>query len=316
MIITVTLNPALDKTVRVDTMRPNALNRLRNVMLDAGGKGVNVSAMIQALGGVSIAAGFAGGSTGDELLARIEQKGLNHDFTRIAAITRTNLKVIADNGALTELNEPGPDISRTELAAIEEKLLELAAEGNTFVLSGSLPKGTESDMYKKLCGILREKNAAVFLDADGLALKLALDTAPEKAPDFIKPNRCELLNLFGIEDRNEISEEALSGLCIKLLDRGVTLVALSMGESGALFVCRKGIWRSPAVPVIVRSTVGAGDSMVGALVYGFEKGLALEESFALAMAASAGACTTEGTNPPSRALVDDLLSRVILHKIA
>ncbi|MFP3040241.1 1-phosphofructokinase [Treponema primitia] len=314
MIITVSLNPALDKTARVDVMRPNSLNRLEDVRLDAGGKGVNVSAMIQTLGGNSMAAGFAGGGAGDELLARIAGQGLAHDFVRIASVTRTNLKLVDKGGSLTELNEPGPEITAEEYEALEKKLLGFGTKGNFFVLSGSLPRGLQKDTYKKLCALLRKNGAAVFLDADGEALEKALTSIGTEVPDFIKPNRFELLKLFNMEDR-ETSETVLIQLCKQLLERGVSLVCLSMGPEGALFVNPQGTWRSPALPVKVQSSVGAGDSMVGALVYGFEKGLGAEACFALAMAASAGACTTEGTRPPSPDLVNELLKQVKLQKI-
>jgi 1-phosphofructokinase len=101
-----------------------------------------------------------------------------------------------------------------------------------------------------------------------------------------------------------------------LLDKGVNLVALSMGGEGAIFADKNGVWRASALPVQVCSTVGAGDSMTGALACGFEQGLPAEQCFSLAMAASAGACTTEGTNPPSRVLVDKLLEQTRLEKIA
>jgi 1-phosphofructokinase len=314
MIITVTLNPALDKTARVDTVRVNALNRLRDITLDAGGKGVNVSAMIRALGGESIAVGFSGG---EELRSLIAKKGLKSDFVRIAAVTRTNLKVVADNGALTEFNEPGPEIRDGEWRELEQKLSGYAVKGNTVVLSGSLPAGLGKDTYKKLSVMLRRAGAAVFLDADGEALKHALDAGPDGVPDYIKPNRYELLQYFGIADDERAGqpETKLVELCRVLLGRGIKLVALSMGEAGAIFVNGEGAWRAPALPVQVRSTVGAGDSMTGALVYGFEQGLPEEQCFALAMAASAGACTTEGTNPPSCALVDTLLTQVRMEKM-
>lgn len=316
MIITVTLNPALDKTAKVDLMRPNALNRLREVKLDAGGKGVNVSAMIQALGGGSIAVGFSGGGAGEELLSRIAQKGLRHEFVHIAAVTRTNLKVVANDGALTELNEPGPAISAGEWREMEQKLSGCGTKGNIVVLSGSLPSGLGTDTYKNLSTMLRQSGAAVFLDADGEALRLALASAPNAVPDYIKPNQHELLEYFGISDDERVSETQVIDLCRSLLERGIKQLALSMGGEGAIFVNRNGVWRAPALPVQVRSTVGAGDSMTGALAYGFEKGLPEEQCFALAMAASAGACTTEGTNPPSRALVDELIKQVRVEKIA
>jgi 1-phosphofructokinase len=316
MIITVTLNPALDKTAKVDVMRPNALNRLREIKLDAGGKGVNVSAMIQVLGGDSIAVGFSGGGAGEELLSLIAQKGLRHDFVHIAAVTRTNLKVVANDGCLTELNEPGPKISAHEWREMEQRLSGCGTKGSIVVLSGSLPVGLGADTYKNLSAMLRQSGAEVFLDADGEALRLALDSAPDTVPDYIKPNLHELLEYFSISDDACVSDAHVIDLCRSLLERGIKLLALSMGGEGAIFVNRHGVWRAPSLPVQVHSTVGAGDSMTGALAYGFEKGLPEDHCFTLAMAASAGACTTEGTNPPGRALVDELIKQVRIEKIA
>jgi 1-phosphofructokinase len=316
MIITVTLNPALDKTARVDVLRPNDLNRLRDLRLDAGGKGVNVSAMIRALGGESVAVGFAGGGAGDELLSLIAGKGIKADFVRTAAATRINLKVIVADGALTELNEPGPEISAAEWRMMEQKLSGYAVAGNIAVLSGSLPAGLGADTYRNLAAMLRSHGTLVFLDAGGEAFALALEGGPGEVPAYIKPNRYELLEYAGIRNDEDVSEAKLLELCETLLDRGIKLAALSLGESGALFVSRSGAWRAPALPVQACSPVGAGDSMTGALAYGLEKGLPEEQCFSLALAASAGACTTEGTNPPDRALVDRLLTQVTLQKIA
>jgi 1-phosphofructokinase len=317
MIITVTLNPALDKTARLDELRPGALNRLREVTLDAGGQGVNVSAMIRSLGGDSIAVGFAGGGAGDELLARSAAQGLRGAVGPIAAVTRTNLKIVAADGSLTEFNEPGPAVQGGEWRELEQKLSVYGADGNIIVLSGSLPAGLGADTYQTLSAALRRAGAAVFLDADGEALRRALDGGADGVPDYVKPNRYELLQYFGIRDDEAVTETKLAELCRVLIEKkGVKLAALSLGAEGALFVSGNGVWRSPAVPVRVRSTVGAGDSMTGALVYGFERGLPEEQRFALAMAASAGACATAGTNPPPRSLVDSLLAQVNIERIA
>lgn len=315
MIITVTLNPALDKTAMVDVMRPNALNRLENVVTDCGGKGVNVSAMIQALGGQSVAAGFAGGGSGEELLARITGKGLRHDFVKIRDSTRTNLKVVDRDGELTEFNEPGPEVSEEEWRALKEKLTAYAGKENTFVLSGSLCRGLQTDTYRTLCGLLRSQGAAVFLDADGEALRSALEADAASVPDYIKPNRYEILKYFGVADDKQVTEDRLIDLSRTMLKKGIKLCALSMGDEGALFITNNGLWRSGPLNIRVQSSVGAGDSMVGALVYGFEDNLDAEQCFALAMAASAGACTTVGTNPPGRILVNELLTQVKLQQI-
>lgn len=315
MIVTVTLNPALDKTARVDRLRLNGLNRLRDLRVDAGGKGINVSAVIRALGGESLALGFAGAGAGAELLSRIAAKGLRADFVRVAGATRTNLKVVDDAGALTELNEAGPCIAAEERERLEQKLAAYAGAGNTIALCGSLPPGLGADTYGRLCALLRRGGGGVFLDADGAGLEHALGGGPEAVPDWVKPNRVELLRYFKIPEAEPVSEQRLAELCRMLLAKGVKLAAVSLGADGALFASASGLYRAPCVPVETRSTVGAGDSMVGALVYGFEQRLPEEQCFALAMAASAGACTTDGTNPPSRALVDELLPKTRIERI-
>jgi 1-phosphofructokinase len=310
MIITVTLNPALDKTAHVDRVCPGALNRLRDVTVDAGGKGVNVSSVVSVLGGKTIAAGFAGGTTGEELLKRLDDRAIPHDFVRIAGDTRVNLKLIDDEGALTELNEPGALVSPGEWQALEKKLSSLASKDTIFVLSGSLPAGLGADTYRNLCLALRGRNGSrVFVDADGEPLRQALLAAP----DYIKPNRYELLQYFSAPP--DTPEPRLVEFCRELLAKGLSFVALSMGEEGALFVTEAAAYRSPPLPVPVRSTVGAGDSMVAALAYGLDQGLSPEQSMTLAMAASAAAVTTAGTKAPDLALVKELETKVQLYRI-
>ncbi|MCL1992423.1 MAG: 1-phosphofructokinase [Spirochaetes bacterium] len=316
MTVTLTLNPALDKTANLDALKPGAMNRLQNIRLDGAGKGLNVSAVLHALGGDSIALGFAGGNTGDHLLSLFAQKGVKTDFVRIAGETRTNLKVNDAQGSLTELNEPGPKITDGEWRQLEEKLIRYAKRGNTLVLSGSLPPGLGGDTYKKLSSLFRDGGAAVFLDADREAQKLALDSSRCEVPNYIKPNRFELLQYFGIDERENVSDGELAKMCVSLLDKGIELVALSMGAGGAIFANKNGVWRAPAIKVEVRSTVGAGDSVTAGLLYGFGQGMPDEQCFALALATSAAACTTEGTNPPDRALVDSLLAKTRIEKIS
>jgi 1-phosphofructokinase len=312
MIVTVTLNPALDKTAWVDRLRPASLNRLSNITVDAGGKGVNVSAVIRELGGESVATGFAGGGAGGELLSRIDAMGIRADFAPIAGSTRTNLKVVDERGELTELNEPGPDVSGDEWRTLEKKLLGYAKAGTIFALSGSVPPSLDADVYAKLCALLKGAGASVFLDADGEAFRAALDG--ESVPDFIKPNRYEVLQYFGLPD-SESSDADLVGYCEQFLAKGCKTVALSLGAAGALFADAGGVWRASALTVDVRSTVGAGDSMCAALLYGTERGMDAESRYALAVAVSAAACATAGTKPPPRGLIDSMVSQVVMRKI-
>ncbi|MCC8109673.1 MAG: 1-phosphofructokinase family hexose kinase [Planctomycetes bacterium] len=303
-IVTVTLNPALDKTVVLDELRPGELNRLRDVVVDVGGKGINVSKMIAALGGDSLATGFVGGGTGGEIVRALDGMGIRHDFVRIAVPTRTNTKVLDRGSRLTELNEPGPTVGPAEFAALADTLTAAAGPYALFVFSGSLTNGVGPDSYRKLLDMVKPAGATTFLDADGEAFRQAV----EAGPAFIKPNRFELFQYFGQEETDDMRNVA--GLCRRLLDRGVGRIAVSMGADGALFVSPDDAFLCPGLPVAAHSSVGAGDSMVGAIAYGTATGMPWRDTARLAMATSAGAVTTVGTKPPERSLVDELAGRV------
>lgn len=307
MIVTVTDNPSIDKTAELNKLEPGALNRLQNVLSDAGGKGVNVSkTLAMSLGYSSLATGFVGANA-EQFLGTLAPFDFTLDFIALPnSTTRTNLKIIDADGALTELNEPGIEASDVDLESLAQKLESLASADTLFALSGSLPQRCPLDYYAALTERLHRRGARVFVDADGPALALAL----EQTPDFIKPNRYELLKYFGADERS--TERDLIAMCRELRRRGVSLVALSMGADGAMFFSESGDFKARAVDVAVQSTVGAGDAMVAALCFGIERALPMKQTFRLAMAVSAGAASTPGTKPPSKQLVDELLPRASL----
>ena len=309
MIITVTMNPAIDKTVTIDRLCPGGLNRIKEVEYDAGGKGINVSKTIKALGGESIATGFLGRNTGKNIEMILDEKGICHDFVWVNGETRTNTKIVEENGSVTELNEPGPVIDDKQMDRLIRKILGYAKEGTLFVLSGSVPKGVDPMIYAHLISLLHEKGAKVLLDADGELLKNGLS----QSPDMIKPNRAELEKYAGL--CRESSEETLLNTARSMKGEDVKSVVVSMGEDGAVFLLDSYEARCPALPVKPRSTVGAGDAMVAALAFSWEQKLTGEEAVRLCMAASAGAVTTVGTKPPSRELVNELKQQVVIREI-
>lgn len=304
MIVTVTMNPAIDKTVDLEHFEHGGLNRLNKVLNDAGGKGINVSKTIKALGGSSVATGFIGGSSGTAILRMLKEMEISSDFVEVKGETRTNLKVVECSGFVTELNEPGPEISKSELEDLTEKLLGYAGEDTLFVFAGSIPSGVDKGVYRELIAKVREKGAKVFLDADGELFVNALDAVP----DIIKPNRVELEEYFNLDYR--ASEEELVELGRRFLDRGIGMVAVSMGQMGALFLTKERTVKVPGLQVEAHSTVGAGDAMVAAVSYGLDQKMGFEECIRLGVAASAGAVTTKGTKPPSLSLVEELKGRV------
>lgn len=308
MIVTVTMNPAIDKTVEIEAFQHGGLNRIQSVEYDAGGKGINVSKTIHALGGTSIATGFLGGNSGQTIENLLKREGISCDFLWIGGETRTNTKIFEKNGTLTELNEPGPCILIEDIEKLLKKLEEYAGENTLFVLSGSIPAGVDKGIYRDMIHMVHGKGAKVLLDADGEAFRKAL----EAGPDIIKPNYVELAEYAGVD--TFASEEELLNTAKILQAKGIETITISMGHKGAMFLLRDQIVKCPALTVKAHSTVGAGDAMVAALAYALDMKLSEEERISLCMAVSAGAVTTIGTKPPTKALVECLKKQVIAEK--
>lgn len=309
MIITVTMNPAIDKTVEVPQFLYNGLNRIRHVEYDAGGKGINVSKTIHELGGESIAIGFLAGNGGQTIRNVLKEKGIACDFVEVSGETRTNMKVVEDDGTLTELNEPGPVISDEDMECFKRKLLQYANADNIFVFSGSVPAGVPKGIYKELIQLVKERGAKALLDADGEAFREAV----EAGPDFIKPNQVELAEYCNMDSGAEAT--AFIDAVVPLRQKGVKNIAISMGKDGAMFLLDGYQVQCQGLKVKAHSAVGAGDAMVAALAYAEDQHLNKEEMVRLCMAVSAGAVTTIGTKPPSKEVVEKLIEQVKINTI-
>lgn len=309
MVVTVTMNPAIDKTVEIDSLQPGGLNRIQKVEYDAGGKGINVSKTIHELGGESIATGFLGGNAGKTIESVLNEKKIQNDFIWVEGETRTNTKVYESNGNVTELNEPGPEIQKEQMEALFTKLEGYAGADTLFILAGSIPNGVDKQVYADITRLVHEKGATVLLDADGELFRNSL----EAGPDIIKPNRVELEEYAGMDYR--ASEGELLQLAKGLMEKGIGTVAVSMGKSGAMLIRPDYQVKCPALSVKAHSTVGAGDAMVAALAYSWNQKLSKDDTMKLCMATSAGAVTTIGTKPPTRELVDRLQDQVIINKV-
>lgn len=309
MIITLTMNPAVDKTAEVEKIEVGGLNRLKNVMMDAGGKGINVSKTILSLGGNSIALGVVGGNTGDFIEKEMNKLGVQYDFMHIDGNTRTNLKVVDQGATLTEFNENGPSPNEEQLMMLSDKIEMMLQEDDILVISGSVPSEVKKTYYYELVKIAKEKKAKVILDADGILFKEGI----KAIPTIIKPNRFELLQYFK-KDENTSEEEMIS-LAKSFLDKGVELVVVSNGKHGSYFISKEAVYVVDALKVEAHSSVGAGDAMVASLAYGVEKEMQLEELICLCVACSSGAVMTKGTKPASKELIIDLMKKVTYHKL-
>ena len=309
MIYTVTLNPALDKTATVENLRLDSVNRISELRVDPGGKGINVSKVVRELGAKTVAIALLGGHTGTMLRNMLVELGIECKVLEVEGETRTNLKI--KDPALktnTDINEPGPEVTDEQLRGMLDGLVSEVGGGDIVVLSGSLPRGAAADTYKVWVAALKKTGAKVYLDADGDKLVRGI----EAKPDLIKPNEIELGAMMGCTlDADEKIVEAAR----ELIDGGLDRVMVSMGGAGALYVARDVTIKANPVKVPVGSTVGAGDSVVAALAYAQDKGLGLEDTMRLAMATGAANVMQSGTQAAPRELVDSLIDKVVVTRL-
>ncbi|MBR6748755.1 MAG: 1-phosphofructokinase [Clostridia bacterium] len=304
MIYTLTLNPAIDKTVTIESFETGTVNRIRTVRTDIGGKGINVSKCLMQLGCKSTAAAFWGGTTGMRGVKFLEQQGIGVLTVQVDEDTRTNLKVIDPTlGKNTDINEPGPEITQEKLQELLAKLDETILPGDTLLLSGSIPRGIASTIYRDLIARYQQKGAKVWLDADGESFREGV----KAAPTLIKPNIDELDRLMG---HPHPDVQSLIESAEVLLGMGIREVVISLGGDGALFVKDGWCCKAEGLKVPVLSTVGAGDSMVAALAYGEQAGLTDEQRLKLAIAISAASVMCSGSQAPELATVERLYHEV------
>lgn len=304
MIVTVTPNPSLDRTLTVPSISFNKMLRATASRLDWGGKGFNVSRALQALGTASVAMGFAGGAIGKMLDRGLSDMGIVTDLVPVAGETRTNTVVTEARGErYVKVNEPGPTVEEEDLAALFSRARARIQPGDLWVVSGSLPPGLPTDFYAQLVRLVQVGGARAFLDASGKPLKLGCGARPY----LVKPNTVEAAEFAG----HSIGSEAdtLRAVC-SFLQSGAELVALSLGADGLLLASEKQVVRARPPKVQARNPVGAGDALLAGLAWATERGLAHEEMARWGVAAGTAAAMREGVSVGSRAEVEAVHDRV------
>lgn len=309
MIFTLTLNPAMDKTVVIENLTPGGVNRIGSLRIDVGGKGINVSKCLKSLGCESTAAAFWGGTTGQRGIDFLHENGIGALTVQVAEDTRTNLKIIDPaRHENTDINEPGPTITEKNLAELIRKLDEAVKSGDILILSGSIPKGCKSSIYRDMITRYQAKGAKVYLDADGENFRLGITAAPS----LIKPNIDEL-NRHLNKELTEVSEIAEAAGAF--LAMGIEEMVISLGADGALLVKEGKCLKADGLKVPVQSTVGAGDSMVAALACGAQMDLSDEQRLKLAIAISAASVMCSGTQAPERETIEKLYHQVTIREV-
>ncbi|MBI3556283.1 MAG: hexose kinase [Deltaproteobacteria bacterium] len=322
-IYAITPNPALDLSGHVNRIVADEKNYVERARLDPGGNAINAARIAKRLGGRPMLLGFLGGGTGSQLQALLKSEGLEEQFTKIRGTTRTNVTVTNDHDhKQTRLTFPGPHISRQEIRLLLSAISKFRAPG-IVLIGGSLPAGCSPRFYIDLIDSVSKQGLGVVVDVPAPALK-AIIRSPSARILLIKPNQTELETLIG---KNLRSISAIAAAAHQL-SRRAAIVCVSLADRGALFCVNQETWMARAPRIKARGTVGAGDSMVGAIAArlaswklarpeDIEQATPkqLSDVFRWGIAAGAATAATEGTSLGHYALIRKLHSKVAIHKI-
>jgi 1-phosphofructokinase len=309
MIVTITLNPAVDQTLALEQFVPGDTNRVRESRIDPGGKGINVSRVLRELGRESMATGLAPGTLGRFVEHSLLELGILCDFVHTRGQTRTNLTVVDETShETTLLSYRGPEIDPRHMHTLETRLRRCIKPGDWVVIAGSIPPPIEADAYARLINIARQSGAHSVLDADAEALEIGLGAHP----DIVKSNHHEAERLLGQAlDRDDVLLQAADSM----RSLGAATAIITAGSRGAVAVSEEGAWWCWPPPTTVVSSVGAGDAFLAGLLAKLDDGVGLEEALSWGTATGAASCMTTGTQLCRRSDVDELLPEVRVEQI-
>ncbi|WP_453996081.1 1-phosphofructokinase [Bacillus nitroreducens] len=298
MIYTVTLNPSIDYFIELDEFKVGELNRIKTDRKSPGGKGINVSTVLQNVGVESVALGFVGGFTGKFLIDTLTEKNIKTDFIKVEGDTRINVKLHSD--VETEINGAGPQITSTELEQLLDKINQLQ-KGDVVVLAGSIPSSLPATLYQQIAENLKDKEVRVVVDA---TRDLLVEVLPYK-PFLIKPNHHELGEIFGVEIKDE--EDAIP-YGKKLIEMGAQHVIVSMAEKGSLLFVKDTVFFANIPEGKLLNSVGAGDSVVAGFIASYSKNQDVTEAFRYG--ATAGSATAYSEGLATEEKINELISQV------
>jgi 1-phosphofructokinase len=300
---TCTLNPSIDYIMHVDAFQAGDLNRATNTAYFAGGKGINVSRLLNRLDVETTALGYLGGFTGTFIQETLESAGISHQFIEINEPTRVNVKL--KSGEESEINGPGPTITTEQLALLLEQIRSLGTD-DVLVAAGNAPSSVPADIYARMADICEKNGTRFIADTSSAALQDLIG----KRMFLVKPNHHELGELF---DTTISSIEDIVSYARKLHETGIENVIVSMGGEGAIFVNKHHAWKAETPKGTVKNSVGAGDSMVAGFLAAFEKTNNYEQAFTYAVAA--GSATAFSDDLGERRDIENLVSQVKLTSI-
>lgn len=294
MVLTVTINPAVDKTYIIDNFQPFAVNRAQRIIYNAGSNGVNVSRVLRQVSRENLVLGFVGGHNGAVFLSELAADGIKEDMVRVEGDIRLNVKIIdMNNHTTTEVNEPGNPVSAREHKEFIDKYKSYINDCKAVVLSGSMLPEMSKNEYYELVKIASNAGKPTFVDCDGEMLRRTLDAVPT----FIKPNYdefCDMVGRHNLGDR-EIVEEAK-----KIIEKGkAEYVVVTLSSKGAIGVSADEVYKVIPPNTEVQSTVGSGDAFMAGLCHAYLNGFNFRTQLVLATSFASAKVTKEGNNIPS-----------------
>lgn len=306
MILTVCLNPCTDVTIEVDALSIGKLNHVKNKTLSFTGKALNVAIGVARLHGKSQATGFMYNENGSLFEQALDREGVPSVFIWNRGRVRENYKFIDNKSMLTEVNDVGEPIAENKQAELIELVSNLSRQSDVVVISGSLPRGVESEYYIRLFDAVPEGKLKVA-DCDGPRLFSAL----QAGMDLVKPNKDELQNTLALEFRSR--DELLKGCC-SLIDKGAKRVLLSLGKRGAIITDGSKNYYCRSINVAVNSTVGAGDGMLAAASILLEQGADLPDILRAGVAAGTATVTTFGQISFTKEKYDEIFANLTVEE--
>ncbi len=308
MIYTITLNPTLDITYTIKRFAFGESLKAVDVEKTPGGKGINVSRALRSMGYESVAMGLIGGYAGEEVISLLQQEGLILQIVRIKSETRTNVVIIGEeDGHELMIRAAGPVVEHTETERITGFFFRVVTRPEALVLSGSLPKGVRKDIYFSIIKEGRSRGTRVILDSSGEPFRIGL----EAGPYLIKPNLDELQEIAG---KPLTTDEDVVGFCRELMEKGISVVVVSLGGEGALMVTPDEVLKGK-VPKFEGDTVGAGDSMVAGLVMGISEEKPLEDVFRMGLGCGVSAVANHGPGLCEPESYDRLFGQVEVERL-
>jgi len=309
MLLTTTLNAAIDKRYVISNFEEGSINRVIKCSYTPGGKGLNVAKIAALAGGNVLVTGFAGGYAGHYIVDSLKLLGIESDFYRLDVESRSCMNIWdLKKNFQTEILEPGFEVTEDEFEEFLKHFVDLLHRADVVTLSGSIPKGLKATTYQTLIEIVKNTDKKVILDTSGDLLRMGM----RAKPTMIKPNIDEIRMLTG---KKCLTIEAIATEAQRIHDTGIEVVVISLGAEGSIMVTGSGTYRARIPKIDTVNTVGCGDAMVAGFALGLEKGFSMTQTFQNASALSVASALQEETGFFAKEDMDKILLKVEIVKI-